>query len=273
MGCQGSKSETKSPRKPRKDEICINANDFIEIRDGKFEDFYEKGRRIGHGSFGSVFECTEIGQDAVWAVKIIDKTNLSAREQKRMYQEISTLKKLDNPSIIKIKECLETDEEFYIISELVKGGELFDDLVKRKRYSEKDASIIIRQILEAVAFCHDHNIVHRDLKPENLLIDENDHNHIKVIDFGTSIEFDPKKKMHRMYGTCYYIAPEVLEGSYGKECDVWSIGVILYVLVTGSVPFGGSNDKEIMKSVARGNYPKSLYAYKQLSFECKDLIA
>ena len=123
-----------------------------------------------------------------------------------------------------------------------------------------------------MAYCHAKNIVHRDLKPENLLIDEEDESTIKIIDFGTSQVFDPEKKMDQTYGTAYYIAPEVLQHKYDEKCDVWSIGVIMYILLTGRPPFDGGTDNQIIKKVQQGKYPTKIAEFKPLSKDAKDLI-
>ena len=124
------------------------------------------------------------------------------------------------------------------------GGELFDKISEEQYFSEKDAAGILKQVLSAINFCHTRNIVHRDLKPENLLLDKDTENpKIKIIDFGTSQVFSGDKKMSQKFGTPYYIAPEVLKKSYNEKCDLWSCGVILYILLCGYPPFNGANDK------------------------------
>ena len=126
---------------------------------------------------------------------------------------------------------------------LCNGGELFDKIAEEQYFSETDAAKIIKQILSAVNYCHQRNIVHRDLKPENLLLNRDAEDpKITIIDFGTSGIFDPSQKMQQKYGTPYYIAPEVLNNSYDEKCDLWSIGVILYILLCGYPPFNGAND-------------------------------
>jgi calcium-dependent protein kinase len=125
------------------------------------------------------------------------------------------------------------------ISRLIKGGELFDELVKRKRFNECDAALIVEKVLSSISYCHEMNIIHRDLKPENILINFNRSNEldIKVIDFGASLFNDPSKFQNEKFGTVYYVAPEVLSGKYNNKCDVWSIGVILFILLCGIPPF------------------------------------
>ena len=134
---------------------------------------------------------------------------------------------------------------------------MFDEIIKRKYMSEKDAAYIIRQVLSAITYCHSKGVVHRDLKPENVLIDmiqENGKINIKVIDFGTALFLAPQVRLKETMGTPYYIAPEVLKGNYTEKCDVWSIGVILYILLSGSAPFNGATDEDIMNAVKKGTY-------------------
>ena len=137
---------------------------------------------------------------------------------------------------------------------LCTGGELFDEITSRSQFSEQDAAKIIQQVLSAIAYCHANNIVHRDLKPENLLLDSKNDNTIKVIDFGTSAKYTEGEKMKQTFGTAYYIAPEVLTSEYNEKCDVWSIGVILYILLSGRPPFDGKDDREIVRKVRIGHY-------------------
>lgn len=161
---------------------------------------------------------------------------------------------------------------YYLITELCTGGELFDEIAKKTVFNEKDAAIIIEQVLEAIAYCHNKSIVHRDLKPENILIDSSNNNNIKVIDFGTSQKMSQKYKMNQAFGTSYYIAPEVLVTDYDEKCDVWSIGVIMYILLSGKPPFDGDSDKEICKKVKEGKYSLAGEEWDDISKEGKDLL-
>ena len=152
------------------------------------------------------------------------------------------------------------DKRFYLVTELCQGGELFEAITKRTHFNEQVAASIIKQILSAIAYCHSKSIVHRDLKPENILLEDKKDDgdfQIKVIDFGASMRFDPSKKMNQVFGTAYYIAPEILKLEYNEKCDVWSVGVILYILLSGKPPFGGENDKEILDNVRTGIFSMS----------------
>jgi calcium-dependent protein kinase len=165
--------------------------------------------------------------------------------------EINLLKSLDHPNIMKIYEYFADEQQFYIVSEYCEGGELFDFIQSRGTMNETIIANIFHQIMSALLYCHNHQIIHRDIKPENLLLkqliesDDSDFD-IKLIDFGASLQIDSKKKANQVVGTPYYVAPEVLMGSYDSKCDIWSAGVILYIMLCGYPPFYGDNDDEIL---------------------------
>ena len=145
---------------------------------------------------------------------------------------------------------------------------MFDRIIKMSKFDERDAAEVIRQLLSVVAYCHSKHIVHRDLKPENLLMEDDKSFAVKVIDFGTSRFFEPMDFLSQRMGTPYYIAPEVLRGRYNEKCDIWSAGVIMYILLTGKPPFNGGSDASILKSVQKGQFPTNKSAYKVLS-DCR----
>lgn len=160
-------------------------------------------------------------------------------------------------------------------SSLVEGGELFDEIQKRGVFSEQIAANVISQLVSAIAYCHERKIVHRDLKPENILIESSNGSdiNIKVIDFGTAQTFTSGTKLRATLGTPYYIAPEVLFRSYNEKCDVWSAGVILYILLSGMPPFDGASDEEIMKAVKKTKFSFSAKVWDEISADAKDLIS
>jgi calcium-dependent protein kinase len=191
-------------------------------------------------------------------------------------KEINILKSLDHPNIIKVYEFFKTEKYIYIINELCTGGELFDKIVVVRHFSETVACNIMRQLLSAVAYCHEKGVIHRDLKPENILISnskekDKDFFHIKIIDFGTC-EILKKSKLTEQIGTSFYIAPEVLRNGYNEKCDLWSCGVILYILLSGCPPFYGKNEKEIFSKILSGNFSFRHKIWKKISEEAKDLV-
>mmetsp|Transcript_19958 Transcript_19958/g.19999 ORF Transcript_19958/g.19999 Transcript_19958/m.19999 type:complete len:183 (-) Transcript_19958:838-1386(-) len=179
--------------------------------------------QLGKGAFGFVRLATHIPTGQKRAIKTIHKSSIinEAAERNKFISEIEILRKADHPNIVKLYEFFEDEEHYHLVTEHVKGGELFDYIIKSKMLSEKIAAHFMIQLLSAVLYCHTNNIVHRDLKPENLLLETqaNDAN-LKVIDFGTSAIFEPCKNLTQKYGTAYYIAPEVLRKDYNEKCDI-----------------------------------------------------
>jgi len=170
-------------------------------------------------------------------------------------------------------EFFEDEKRYYIVTEICKGGELFDEIIARGKFTEKDAAILMKQVLSCVNYCHKNHIVHRDLKPENILLEQNkDFDQIKIIDFGTSLVYDSSKSLDEKLGTPYYIAPEVLNKKYNEKCDIWSCGVITYIILSGMPPFNGQSDQEIMKKVRIGKFSFSDPCWSNVSDKGKDFI-
>ncbi|KAM4832037.1 MAP/microtubule affinity-regulating kinase 3 isoform X7 [Urocitellus parryii] len=202
------------------------------------------------------------------AIKIIDKTQLNPTSLQKLFREVRIMKILNHPNIVKLFEVIETEKTLYLIMEYASGGEVFDYLVAHGRMKEKEARAKFRQIVSAVQYCHQKRIVHRDLKAENLLLDAD--MNIKIADFGFSNEFTLGSKLDTFCGSPPYAAPELFQGKKydGPEVDVWSLGVILYTLVSGSLPFDGQNLKELRERVLRGKYRIPFY----MSTDCENLL-
>lgn len=180
-------------------ELNISRADFVLKKGVKFQDVYTLNDVVGRGAFGSVQKCVHKRTTREAAVKILNKNKFKQKELEMIVNEIAIIKELDHPNILKIYEAYEDKESLYIVTELIHGGELFDEISKRHNFTEQDAAVIVRQILEAMSYCHGVNIVHKDLKPENLLLQEKDNvEYVKVIDFGTAQRFDPTKKMNKV---------------------------------------------------------------------------
>jgi calcium-dependent protein kinase len=191
------------------------------------------------------------------AIKVLSKQNINLEKKAEIEAEIECLRKLDHPNIVKYYETYENDKYFYIVMEYCSGGELFTritEITKRDgHFCEKESAKIVFKILKAIAHCHANNIAHRDLKPENIMLTDNN-NELKIIDFGVAKKSKQISELETIVGTPYYLAPEVLQGDYGYECDCWSIGVILYVLLSGYLPFMGINAKEVFERIKIGEY-------------------
>ncbi|KAL2912887.1 hypothetical protein HK105_207668 [Polyrhizophydium stewartii] len=216
---------------------------------------YRLERTIGQGTYGKVRLGFHTGTDEKVAVKIIEKSQIqSAKQVARLQREIRFLKLLHHPHIVKVHDVIETTDFIYIIMEYAVGGELFDYIVAHKRVKEREARSFFRQVLGAVDYCHKNAVIHRDLKPENLLLD--DKKNIKIIDFGFGNNFTLNGLLDTFCGSPFYAAPEMILGKKyeGPEVDMWSLGVILFALLCGHLPFDDDNMKELYKKIATGNY-------------------
>lgn len=151
---------------------------------------------------------------------------------------------------------------------------MFDKISEEQYFSESDAANIIKQVLSSMNYCHKRGVIHRDMKPENLLLDKDESNpKIKIIDFGTATKFKPGEWLSQKFGTPYYIAPEVLKKKYNEKCDIWSCGVILYILLCGYPPFNGQNDKQIIENVLKGKFTLDEPEWDSISPEAKDFVS
>ncbi|XP_075872574.1 MAP/microtubule affinity-regulating kinase 3-like [Nelusetta ayraudi] len=229
---------------------------------------YRLLKTIGKGNFAKVKLARHVRTGREVAIKIIDKTQLNPTSLQKLFREVKIMKILNHPNIVKLFEVIETEKTLYLVMEYASGGEVFDYLVAHGRMKEKEARAKFRQIVSAVQYCHQKRIVHRDLKAENLLLDAD--MNIKIADFGFSNEFTMGGKLDTFCGSPPYAAPELFQGKKydGPEVDVWSLGVILYTLVSGSLPFDGQNLKELRERVLRGKYRIPFY----MSTDCENLL-
>nr|XP_023029703.1 serine/threonine-protein kinase MARK2-like isoform X4 [Leptinotarsa decemlineata] len=229
---------------------------------------YKLLKTIGKGNFAKVKLAKHVPTGKEVAIKIIDKTQLTPGSLQKLFREVRIMKMLDHPNIVKLFQVIETEKTLYLVMEYASGGEVFDYLVLHGRMKEKEARAKFRQIVSAVQYCHQKRIIHRDLKAENLLLDSE--MNIKIADFGFSNEFTPGNKLDTFCGSPPYAAPELFQGKKydGPEVDVWSLGVILYTLVSGSLPFDGSTLRELRERVLRGKYRIPFY----MSTDCENLL-
>jgi len=237
-----------------------------------FVEVYDFGDELGRGGFSIVKRAIKKETGEVFAVKIIEK-NQSEEELALLQREIDIMQTLDHKNIIALDDVYNEKDTIYLVMELVQGGELFDQIVSRGTYSEADAAHIVRQILEAVEYMHENGIAHRDLKPENLLCSGDENNTIKVTDFGLSKNFS-SASLKTSCGTPDYVAPEVLRGqAYDNSVDIWSIGVITYILLCGFPPFYGHTDQQIFEKILKVEYDFPSPDWDNISKEAKEFVS
>lgn len=275
MGCTVSTKFKKPIENEQKvvKEVILAPGAFVNENENKFADIYRLGKLIGTGTYGEVRMCFHRESGTKRAVKIIRKdlmTNEGLRAN--LDKEISILRTLDHPNVVRIYEFFEEVKRLYIVMEFCKGGELFAEIVKRKYLTEIHAAHIMYQLFSTLDYLHGRGIMHRDLKPENILLEErHDVMNIKIIDFGAATIFDDKP-INGIVGTMFYIAPDVFQGNYDFMCDIWSCGVILYILLAGYPPFDGKSDQEIISRIKSYEYSTSQEPWSNISQDAKDLL-
>jgi len=239
-----------------------------------FAQTYNVGRELGSGAFSTVLLATHVDTSLETAVKVVSKTKLSDDDYASLMTEIHILSALDHPHIIKLYETFDEGSEFYIVTELVEGGELFDRIVKKAHYNEKEARDLIKSLLETLKYMHGSGIVHRDLKPENLLLTSDaDDAEVKIADFGFAKKVRDLLPKETACGTPGYVAPEILRGDrYNCEVDIWSLGVICYVLLAGYPPFYDEDQRRLFKKIKEGRYYFHEDYWGSTSQEAIDLI-
>lgn len=254
---------------------------FTSENPGHIDDYYRIDRKtLGEGSYGLVSKATDKNTGAVRAIKAIDRSKIT--DEKRFEDEVTIQQQLDHPNIVKLYEVFKDAKRVYLVMELCTGGELFDRIVQEAEkhegdhaFDERGAATYMQQILGAMHYLHQKHFVHRDIKPENFLLQSEDSNaEIKVIDFGLAKRFVPGTDlaMKTKAGTPYYVAPQVLMGSYDEKCDVWSCGVIAYILLCGYPPFYGDRDDEILRRVKKAEYEFPSPDWDNISSAAKDMI-
>ncbi|KAG7544983.1 Protein kinase domain [Arabidopsis suecica] len=238
-------------------------------------DIYTLSRKLGQGQFGTTYLCTEIASGVDYACKSISKRKLISKEDvEDVRREIQIMHHLaGHGNIVTIKGAYEDSLYVHIVMELCAGGELFDRIIQRGHYSERKAAELTKIIVGVVEACHSLGVMHRDLKPENfLLVNKDDDFSLKAIDFGLSVFFKPGQIFTDVVGSPYYVAPEVLLKRYGPEADVWTAGVILYILLSGVPPFWAETQQGIFDAVLKGYIDFESDPWPVISDSAKDLI-
>ncbi|ESR52907.1 calcium-dependent protein kinase 10 [Citrus sinensis] len=241
----------------------------------RITDKYILGRELGRGEFGITYLCTDRETKEDLACKSISKrklrTAIDVEDVRREVMIMSTLP--HHPNVIKLRATYEDAENVHLVMELCEGGELFDRIVARGHYSERAAAGVARTIMEVVRMCHENGVMHRDLKPENFLFaNKKENSPLKAIDFGLSVFFKSGEKFSEIVGSPYYMAPEVLKRNYGPEVDVWSAGVILYILLCGVPPFWAETEQGVALAILRGVIDFKREPWPQISESAKSLV-
>ncbi|KAL7596270.1 hypothetical protein Lser_V15G28622 [Lactuca serriola] len=226
----------------------LQADKVLKTKTGHLKEYYNLGQKLGHGQFGTTFLCIEKTTGKEFACKSIAKRKLLTDDDvEDVRREIEIMHHLSgNPNVVSIQGAYEDSVAVHLVMELCAGGELFDRITKKGHYSERKAADLARTIVSVIEACHSLGVMHRDLKPENFLfVDEHEDSPLKTIDFGLSVFFKPGETFVDVVGSPYYVAPEILLKNYGPEADIWSAGVILYILLCGVPPFWGGKSKRL----------------------------
>ncbi|KAJ9181257.1 hypothetical protein P3X46_009405 [Hevea brasiliensis] len=272
-------AEDPKPKKPnnvkRSTSAGLQTESVLGRKTGNLKEIYSLGRRLGQGQFGTTFLCIEKATGKEFACKSIAKRKLTAHEDvEDVRREIQIMHHLEgHPNVIKILDAYEDAVAVHVVMELCAGGELFDRIIQRGHYTERKAAELARLIVGVVEACHSLGVMHRDLKPENFLfVSQDEEAPLKTIDFGLSVFFRPGETFSDVVGSPYYVAPEVLKKHYGRECDVWSAGVIIYILLSGVPPFWDETEQGIFEQVLRGELDFISEPWPNISESAKDLV-
>ncbi|KAL8256968.1 hypothetical protein R6Q59_029009 [Mikania micrantha] len=263
-------AKTSAPISVLTKNIKQHATDRTQISDK-----YIMGRELGRGEFGVTYLCTDRETKQAFACKSISKKKLrTAIDIEDVRREVAIMSTLpDHPNIVKLRATYEDHEAVHIVMELCEGGELFDRIVARGHYSERAAAGIAKTVAEVVKMCHENGVIHRDLKPENFLFaNKKENSALKAIDFGLSVFFKPGERFSEIVGSPYYMAPEVLKRNYGPEIDIWSAGVILYILLCGVPPFWAETEQGVALAILRGVIDFKRKPWPQISENAKSLV-
>ncbi|KAI3704894.1 hypothetical protein L1987_75123 [Smallanthus sonchifolius] len=251
-------------------ETILETDRISNLKDG-----YVLGDQLGWGQFGVIRECSDKLTGEVLACKSISKNRLVTDEDVRSIKlEIEIMTRLSgHPNVVDLKAVYEEEGYVHLVMELCAGGELFHQLEKQGRFSESEARVLFRDLIKVVRFCHDKGVVHRDLKPENILLaTKASSSQIKLADFGLATYINPGQRLHGTVGSPFYIAPEVLAGGYNQSADVWSAGVILYILLSGKPPFWGKTKSRIFDAVRAASLRFQSDPWNGISDSAKELI-
>ncbi|KAL6141601.1 hypothetical protein ACLB2K_059889 [Fragaria x ananassa] len=265
----------KAAHMKRVSSVGLQIDSVLGRKTSNIKDLYTLGRKLGQGQFGTTFLCVEKGTHMDFACKSIAKRKLTTQEDvEDVRREIQIMHHLaGHPNVIQIVGAYEDAVAVHVVMELCAGGELFDRIIQRGHYTERKAAQLAKIIVGVVEACHSLGVMHRDLKPENFLfVDQEEEAPLKTIDFGLSVFFRPGETFTDVVGSPYYVAPEVLRKNYGQACDVWSAGVIIYILLSGVPPFWDETEQGIFEQVLKGELDFISEPWPNISESAKDLV-
>ena len=284
MGCSpfrdndSSRTITQSRRVVRISSVAdlrIDATSFVSPGKGTLFENYNIQETLSTGLFGIIRRALHNSTKQQRVIKSFKKSILiqGSLNFNQFFREIEVLRQTDHPNIVKVFEFFEDAKHYHLVSEYIEGGEFFDFIIKSGKLSEAMAAHFLRQLLTALVYCHSKKIVHRDLKPENLLMNQQSGDAIlKVIGFGLSTILDTNHNIPQRLGSALYVAPEIYERNYTEKCDIWSCGVILYILLSGKPPFAGRNHKEIYSKAKAASFTLKTEEWNSVSQNAKVLI-
>jgi len=274
MGCSDSKPAESTHTAPK---TSAKPAENAPAQAGKrtFDTVYKRGKTLGEGAFSVVIEATDKSTKESYAVKVVTKSKLTKEDEIALKDEIQVLRELQHPHIIRLYDVFEEKDFWYLVTEKMMGGELFDRIVAKSFYNEKEARDVCRILFESIGHCHNNSVAHRDLKPENLLLRAEDNDsEIKIADFGFAKKVLTPNSLTTQCGTPGYVAPEILEGiAYDTKSDMWSLGVIVYILLGGYPPFIEQNQRELFRKIRKGQYEFHDEYWGSVSAGAKDFIS
>jgi calcium-dependent protein kinase len=249
-------------------DIMISKGMFVTYKTNKIEEDYQILEEIGKSSLARVYKAQNRHTEQLRVIKV----GPANKEEIKRNMEVEILKRLAHPNIIEVYDFYQDSRNVFIVSEFCAGSELYEVILKRKSFDEKDAAKIMHQLLSAINYCHTNGVVHRDIRPENVIVDSK--LDLKIIDWTTARYFERSQLMSVVKGvSSYYLSPDVISGVYDEKCDIWSLGVILYVIICGYPPFSGSSTEEIIQKIQIGQFYFPDEEWLAVSDEAKQLIA
>ena len=258
---------------PRKDSLAIHKKDLVKVKRGSVRKFYKIREEVSSEKFSTKFKCQNIKTKKRYLAKFFTVSEVDEAAREAFLKEAKLLQESDHPNIVKVVDIFQDTLNTVIIVEYCKGGELLERVRREEDLTEDQIATYLKEITSAIAYLHSKGIVHRDIRPESFVFLDNERNSsLKLVDFGSCKHFEKDIGMLERIGTPYYMAPEVVFDSYNEKCDIWSIGVILYMLLSGTPPFEGSSEEEIMQSVLTTDLNFKAKRWKKISAEAKDLI-